>query len=146
MRYPLICCILLACSISGAMSADETAVFREYKALNGNWRMNGGDVWEFNGTELRIRLRNQALQKRLGQIKYSIKLNPDETPKQIDLVRISDSSQEEVLVGIYEIEGTGGLNICIGAEKNGEAVRPEAFITNNGASFRFERLKSRFKE
>ncbi|QJW96275.1 TIGR03067 domain-containing protein [Frigoriglobus tundricola] len=122
----------------GPKSSDpKPAAAEDLKRLNGEWKVvaleaNGkkapaaeleGMRWSFSGAEVRFADPGEEL----GE-KSSVKLDPSQSPKHIDLVGLEGAGKGMTSQGIYKLENDR-LVICLRDSKSAEKGRPTTFTT-----------------
>jgi uncharacterized protein (TIGR03067 family) len=109
------------CSVPGLVSAGGQAVHDE-KALTGPWQLlppAGPGGWTFKDGIVELNDIN-------GGIRFSFKLDPQQSPKQIALIPVDNNVPLPTLQGIYQLE-KDQLKVCVREAKHG---RPKEFKTD----------------
>jgi RNA polymerase sigma factor (sigma-70 family) len=126
----------------------------DLKRLNGDWKVvaletNGkkapaaaleGMRWSFSGAEVRFADAGEEL----GE-KSSVKLDPSQSPKHIDLVGLEGAGKGMTSPGIYKLE-KDRLVICLRDSKSAEKGRPTTFATgvvSESGLITLERIKDK---
>ncbi len=113
--------------------AQEDAVKKDLKALEGTWGMealevNGVDVpvSKLEGTEVTIKGDQYTLKIKDKVFKVVLKLDPSKEPKEIDMTFLEGNNKEKLHKGIYRVE-KDRFKVCRGL--NPEQNRPNQFAT-----------------
>jgi uncharacterized protein (TIGR03067 family) len=115
----------------------KLAAAEDLKRLNGEWKVvaleaNGkkapaaaleGGRWSFSGAEVRFADAGEELGG-----KSSVKLDPSQSPKHIDLVGLEGAGKGMTSRGIYKLE-KDRLVICLRDPKSADKGRPTTFTT-----------------
>ena len=132
---------LLLYTLEPVKADEEDAVARELKKLQGMWRVVGlehdgrkatpddvkGMSWTFEGNRITGKDPDEE-PKMIGEFT----VNPKESPKQIDIVKVEGAKKEKTLLGIYKLEGER-LTICLRDEKATDKGRPTEFSAEKGS-------------
>jgi uncharacterized protein (TIGR03067 family) len=144
-------CVLITLATPVLMAAaDDDAVMKELKALQGTWK---AVALEAGGKPLPkqavpdftfvIGADGKSMGK-MAQSEYAatITVNPKKDPKTIDNLHDSGPQKGKKQYGVYKLEGDR-LTVCITAPGRAEGDRPNDFTTKDTANvmFVFERVK-----
>lgn len=147
MRHLWICAALISQSLTLPIRADDSAEFKEYKALHGEWelvsvetadkKLNLGQVTaKFRGTNLDFIYEWRAMVSEL-----SISVNPAASPKAMNVTR-RDRDETPAQLGIYKIEAD--VLTFVLYTHDDEAMRPRTFEMSpykRGTKYVFKRIR-----
>ena len=128
--------------VGGAGAGDDAK--KDLKAFQGTWKAiavrnadgNPAPDSDLEQTRLTVDGNKFTLKNKDLTIKGTIKLNPIETPKAIDVTLINDDGKETKLLGVYEIKGDVRKSCFALPQRD----RPSRFTTEAGyISFEWKR-------
>jgi uncharacterized protein (TIGR03067 family) len=139
--------LLTALALSFLLAADQPAnkdkdVKQELDKLQGTWQIasleiDGNPVPAEFLKEARIIIKGDKFESRMG-VTYTgtVKIDPTQKPKTIDLVFESGPEKGNTSLGIYELDGDT-WRICLGVTAK---ERPKEFATKAGSGLALEKL------
>jgi uncharacterized protein (TIGR03067 family) len=145
MRYLLTGLAFIAIPVNFT-AADDAAVKKEFKALEGKWKIvalaqNGQEIPNDQLPPIRFTMRPDGTatgQTPDGQATVTSSVDPARDPKTIDIVHVEGSGKGKRQYGIYKLEG-GRFTIAVTLPGAKEEERPQDFT--KGVLLVFERVK-----
>jgi uncharacterized protein (TIGR03067 family) len=129
-------------AVAGLLVAAQDAK-KDTDKLQGTWVVQSlerggqadpnskGDTLTIQGDKFTVKMKN-------GEMKGTIKFDPDKTPKQLQFMVTEGQGQAGTSLGIYALEGDE-LKLCLG--QIGGTERPKALASKEGENHLFIVLK-----
>ena len=135
-RRAIVLTFVAACLAVTAALADSAA---EMKKFDGKWKVTkleteGQQVGSDDVPAMSLKFEGAELtyDSGEGEKKGSYKIDPEKSPKQIDISHKSPTGEDETLKGIYKFEDKQ-LILCIPVPGAGDTARPTEFKTVTGS-------------
>src|SRR5579871_3988763 len=131
MRHLWIYAILISSSVMLQARADDSAEFKEYKALFGKWKCVGIESAVHKGVvpqgTAQVRGNEFDFIRKDGSTgtRHYISVDPNRNPKTIDFTQRDGKQKGQKLLGIYKIED--GVLTFVLSPSDDESKRPESF-------------------
>lgn len=143
MKHGLVTALALTFLLAANPPANQDkAVKEELDKLQGTWRitsleMDGKPIPQEFLKEAKIIVKGDKFESRVG-VPYTgtVKIDPTQKPKTIDLVFESGPEKGNTSLGIYELDGDT-WKICLGVNT---MERPTEFAAKPGTGFALEKL------
>lgn len=125
--------VVLAVAALATARADDDAVKKELKALQGKWvvvaaEQDGDPLDRVVGGVMTIKDNNFHIKTKGGtELKGDLILRPTKSPKHVDMAHQDGPLKDKTWQGIYELKGDT-LKLCY-AEADSDKERPSEFKT-----------------
>jgi uncharacterized protein (TIGR03067 family) len=129
--------LLCAALTSPARGADDKAIARELKKLQGTWvvveaERDGAALDRIKGNKLIVKDHQFTVVTKTAELKGDLTLSPGKTPKAIDFQHQEGALRDKKWEGIYKLDGDK-LTLCY-AEADSGKDRPDKFETYDGSN------------